>query len=102
MEEVSTLEEARALLGRSFYTTWFSIDVGFYPVAFQVYEVILRVTENADGEVGFTTRVKARDWVNSIAIGKVYRSVKEAEMVVKAQSKRFESSSKKSQQRART
>jgi hypothetical protein len=102
MEEVSTLEEARALLGRYLYITRYSMDVGFYPVVFQVSVVTLQVTENAEGDIVFITRVKARDWVNSISLDKVYLNAKEAEMVSKAQSEKFESSLKKRQQRART
>jgi hypothetical protein len=86
MIHVSTVNEVGALIGKSFYTLWFSVDHGYHSIRFEVERVVLGRPKGIDGElgeVGIYLQAKNDEMLRRIPIEHTYETLVEAEMAIK-------------------
>jgi hypothetical protein len=92
MIQVSTVNEVGALIGKSFYTLWYSLEQGYNSIQFEVERVVFGRSKGFDGEigeVGIYLQVKNPKWLWRIPLENVFETLEEAEEVRKRWEKKL-------------
>jgi hypothetical protein len=82
MIRVSSVDEVGALLGKSLYTLWYSLEQGYSPIRFEVERVLFGRPKGLNGEigeVGIYLQAKNSEWLRRIPIEHVFETREEAE-----------------------